>query len=797
MPQVFEIRFSQKLRVREELTLHSWRSRQGFAILWIIAIIMAFSVLGSAMVATYNVSLFGQVETGLSLAAENMAESGYRFLFSEYQNQANDVAKNQLLDEIRFVPDSTGKIFNISPDGGGQFQLEMTSYFYRVKTDPNGSSSLALKFIGNAGFSVPDSGFLKVGQDETFYEYTSPPATSADTDGSTIYTFTVTPNVPSTAEYTSVRQVIETDISADVNQGGTLTLESGQGDLFPSENGMFLAMKKRIKEHLPVKTIVPYRYKYDSINGDQLVDIQAGPYQSSFISIDGDTTLIEIAKLLSVDSIGFAPDKASALASETNTFQLSLDITPLSSGLKSYWSFDDATSPAEDDYGVSDGTLSGGVGYTATGKVGGALEFAGTGQVSTTFNPSVRIGNNQSFTVVFWANPDSVSSLRMVLGSFNATAARYFFVGVRSGYWIWAYGNEWQTSTSVDYPLPVAAANQWQHVAFVYNGNDNEVILYVNGIEKYKKPYTGDGIFPDIYIDLGAVYDLTSHLFRFDGTLDEIAIFNTALDICEIREIYDVPCNVGCGTWIYNDLLWGNLDPSSSTPSFEPVAYYPFNCDENDDNQSNCSAGTAVDESGIDKDGNPPDDNDGTVNGAVLATDRFGCEDKTYSFDGSSAYIEVPHSDSLELSDVNKVTIGAWVKKDSAQTGKIAIVTKSDESYILRFIGGNEPAFIIEHETGGEKTAESGITVSNDVWYHLVGTYDGTNVKIYVDGVDETDIPTTATGMEDGSSYNLGIGENLQNPGKYLDGQIDDISIWDQALTADQVLDYYNQTSHK
>ena len=505
-----------------------------------------------------------------------------------------------------------------------------------------------------------------------------------------------------------------------------------------------------------------------------MINVQKGPHHSGFTTIDAGSTKIEAAKFLKVESTGFAPDKASALASETNTFKLSLDISASSPGLKSYWSFDEAGTPGKDDYGTSDGTLScTGVTHTATGKVGGALVFDGGGQVSTTFKPGAKIGNNQSFTVVFWAKPDDVEEMGMVLGSWDTDAVRYFFVGVDQSKWIWGFGNDWQVDDSEAPPsLPVATPSQWQHVAFVYNYDDNEVILYVNGIEKYRKTYVGEGFFPDLLIDLGAVLDQTGNsLFPFEGTLDEIAIFNTALDICEIREIYNVPCNVGCGVFnTANDL----------GPGVVPVAYYPFN-------------GNAIDESGTAKDG--PFNNDITVNTATLTTDRFTCEDKAYNFDGSSSKMEALHSDSLEMRDVNQVTVIAWVNHDNNQKGNIAIAQKSDRSYILR-LDDDKPAFIIDPVNATKRWSSDNTPLTNGVWYHLAGVYDGTNVRIYVDGVVGSDT-NTANDMDSGSAYNLGIGMNLDTGGRHFDGQIDDISIWDQALTADQVWDSYYQTTHK
>ncbi|MFC1853526.1 hypothetical protein ACFL27_25325, partial [candidate division CSSED10-310 bacterium] len=70
------------------------------------------------------------------------------------------------------------------------------------------------------------------------------------------------------------------------------------------------------------------------------------------------------------------------------------------------------------------------------------------------------------------------------------------------------------------------------------------------------------------------------------------------------------------------------------------VAYYPFN-------------GNADDESGT--------GNHGTVNGAVLATDRFDQPDSAYSFDGLNDYISIPHHATLNVSNS---TFSAWVKSN-------------------------------------------------------------------------------------------------------------------------------------
>lgn len=191
--------------------------------------------------------------------------------------------------------------------------------------------------------------------------------------------------------------------------------------------------------------------------------------------------------------------------------------------------------------------------------------------------------------------------------------------------------------------------------------------------------------------------------------------------------------------------------------------------------------------------------NDGTArNGADTAintpdpaipgnpgTCRYG------EFDGDDDFARVPHDSSLEMSDRDAVTVSAWVRKASDQSGWVAIAQKSDTSYNLQLANGNEPTFTIYD--GAWNQANAGFGLNTDQWYHLTGTYDGTEVRIYVDG--QLEGTATATGqMADASSFDVGIGENLDATGRHFHGQIDEVRIYDQALSETQVASVANAT---
>ena len=80
-------------------------------------------------------------------------------------------------------------------------------------------------------------------------------------------------------------------------------------------------------------------------------------------------------------------------------------------------------------------------------------------------------------------------------------------------------------------------------------------------------------------------------------------------------------------------------------------------------------------------------------------------------------------------------------------------------------------------------------TVTNGSWNHLVATFDGTTRKLYVNGVlKNSDTPTTPN-VTAGQSLYIG---SYSTPSNYFPGQIDDVRIYNYALTATQIKQLYN-----
>jgi hypothetical protein len=165
--------------------------------------------------------------------------------------------------------------------------------------------------------------------------------------------------------------------------------------------------------------------------------------------------------------------------------------------------------------------------------------------------------------------------------------------------------------------------------------------------------------------------------------------------------------------------------------------------------------------------------NDGSNTGTTDVAGKIG-DARDFEYD-SSQYISVPDSASLRLDDVDLITIEAWINKESTQAlAWQAIVQKSDASYNLQLENADTPFFTIYD--GSYNSAEANAPIANGQWYHLVGTFDGSTVRLYINGVLQS-TTAAASSISSNTGIDVGIGENLDNTGRYFDGIIDEVRI--------------------
>lgn len=175
---------------------------------------------------------------------------------------------------------------------------------------------------------------------------------------------------------------------------------------------------------------------------------------------------------------------------------------------------------------------------------------------------------------------------------------------------------------------------------------------------------------------------------------------------------------------------------------------------------------------------------DGTVSGAVVAQ---GLGQLAYSFSYTTDNIVIGNASSFPAT--NALTLSAWVKSNNISRAQNII--SRNGPYFLRITNSTIKCCVY---TGTWFMGNGSTTLSSNTWYHLVLTYDGSNVRGYVNGVQ--DLVGAKTGnLTSFSSTRIGYttgGEDAP-----FDGLIQDVRIYNRALSPEEVGILYKTTGHK
>ncbi|NLH73864.1 MAG: hypothetical protein GX456_12490 [Verrucomicrobia bacterium] len=169
------------------------------------------------------------------------------------------------------------------------------------------------------------------------------------------------------------------------------------------------------------------------------------------------------------------------------------------------------------------------------------------------------------------------------------------------------------------------------------------------------------------------------------------------------------------------------------------------------------------------------------VNGATFAQGRSGL---AFAFSGNNAYVDLGR-----VSPGTRWSLEAWVNLSSVPSGRRAIFGCHADCRDWSLVC-NEGVFGVNIGRGScVAIVSSGVKAVANTWYHLVGTYDGTNGTIYVDGVARNSEQGAINYV--GSSSGLRIGGSVCC-GEYIAGLVDEASLYNRALTPAEVFALYD-----
>lgn len=166
-------------------------------------------------------------------------------------------------------------------------------------------------------------------------------------------------------------------------------------------------------------------------------------------------------------------------------------------------------------------------------------------------------------------------------------------------------------------------------------------------------------------------------------------------------------------------------------------------------------------------------------------------------FDGTDTYIELAAKDEAKVLPTRRITAEAWVAVNSpAEWGGIIGCLQDNGDFEKGWVlGYNNDKFNFVLSTGGDLTyLNASIPYDAGKWYHVVGTYDGARMRIYINGTERGN-STKRRGSIDYSPAAFVIGSYLDDNESYpLEGFVSEVRLYNRALTGQEIRNRYNRT---
>lgn len=434
-----------------------------------------------------------------------------------------------------------------------------------------------------------------------------------------------------------------------------------------------------------------------------------------------------------------------------------------------YWSFDNNVGyvvPDESGNG-HDGTLganNSGQGDEPVGQCGFYLEFDGNDDYVNVPDHS-DLDITQELTVAVWIRPEKIpSSGLMTILSKDENYEFHVNSSGRINWWWRNSSNQTREFNSSD----TVTINEWVHVAIVYSKSAGTQTIYLDGVASGSTSYSEDLMNNSDDLQIGNDQNFSGRYFQ--GDIDEVHVFNSALTQTDIQQLMTTSASF-CG-----------LDDALASYIFDGESWNGT-LGEVSDGSGNGANATAV--NGASVLGTTP-----AISGSP-GTCQYG------NFDGQNDYLVTENSSSdLQLS--GDYSMGVWVNGSPVadQNPWAGIYARTDAS-------GNNNHWNLERDDGNDRLIiwhnnvswDTGITLTNvsNAWHHIGIIYSGTTVTSYLDGV-QVSSATFATAPNTGNGHlNIGV-DRTQDANYVWNGLIDELFIFDKAITAGNMTTLYNQT---
>jgi hypothetical protein len=178
----------------------------------------------------------------------------------------------------------------------------------------------------------------------------------------------------------------------------------------------------------------------------------------------------------------------------------------------------------------------------------------------------------------------------------------------------------------------------------------------------------------------------------------------------------------------------------------------------------------------------------GQFHGAPRWAPDQGRQQGAVEFGPASGWIECTESADLYLRD--SVAVAVWMKTRAGEKGGV-LLAKGASWRLQRSGGKGEVEFTLTGpQTSGASKGKPPRVVCKQAlndgqWHHLVATYDGKRIALYVDGVEADAV--TASGTLALNNLPVTLGENAASRGRPWNGWLDDVRLYDRGLSPQEV----------
>ena len=427
------------------------------------------------------------------------------------------------------------------------------------------------------------------------------------------------------------------------------------------------------------------------------------------------------------------------------------------------WNFEENTGTTTKDSSGNNNTGTFGTGNSApTWTVGkkntsAGLKFDGV-------NDFVNINNNTSlnpgtgnFTVSMWLKVNPGAANYGIVTKDFTTGYGVFYTPADNSLGLYV-----QSGANANHISILNNYSKWIYVTWTVDNTNDITKSYLNGVFNNQTNYTIGDVTNTSPLNIGKYSPGANH---FNGQIDDVRIYNYIRTPAQVAYDY----NKG------GPIAWWKLDECQGSVANDSSGM---------GNTGSISIGTSGTQTSV-----------GTCNtsGTAWGNGASGQINSSLNFDGSDDYVNLNNA---SVAGATSGTVAAWINAKNWNATRMTVFSSeigpawADLRLVLFSNYNNSLTFSVSNgTTSTQDNVNTGTILSANTWYHVIGTYDGANVKIYINGTLKKSYTTTIT---PGSFTPIKTVIGWHYSDRFFNGQIDDVRIYNYALTPEQVKTLYN-----